>query len=147
MWCKLLQKSEKKCFQSSGDGMKQAIQPPNSAAPKGPYTPGIVASGPMLYVAAQGPFDTEGQVVGETFNEQAELAFQNLRKVVEAAGGSMSGIVKLTVLVSDLANFAAMNELCKRHLQEPYPARTPVQTAMPGGVLFLVDAIVALETK
>ena len=54
--------------------MKQAIQPPNSAAPKGPYTPGIVASGPILYVAAQGPFDTEGQVVGETFDERKNKA-------------------------------------------------------------------------
>lgn len=127
--------------------MKKAIHPANAAPPKGPYTPGIVASGPTLYVAAQGPFDSEGKVAGETFEEQAELVFQNLRKVVEAAGGKMSNIVKLTVVFSDWANFAEMNEICKRHLSEPYPARTPIQSQLPGGALFLMDAIVTLETE
>ena len=125
--------------------MKRIIQPEKGAAPKGPYAPGIVVDGTTLYVSAQGPFDPEtGEVVGTSFEEQAEQVFENLNVIVEDAGGSLGDVVKLTVFITDWAHFGALNEICLRWFSEPYPARTPVKTELPGA-LFMADAVVSLQ--
>jgi 2-iminobutanoate/2-iminopropanoate deaminase len=125
--------------------MKRIIRPEKGAAPKGPYSPGVVAVGATLYVSAQGPFDPEtGEVVGATFEEQAEQVFKNLNVIVEEAGVTLLDVVKLTVFITDWAHFAALNEICLRWFSEPYPARTPVKTELPGA-LFMADAVVALD--
>tara|TARA_B100001079_G_scaffold265982_1_gene272487 strand:- start:187 stop:615 length:429 start_codon:yes stop_codon:yes gene_type:complete len=125
--------------------MKRIIRPEKGAAPKGPYSPGVVAAGTTLYVSAQGPFDPEtGEVVGVTFEEQAEQVFENLNVIVEEAGVTLLDVVKLTVFITDWAHFSALNEICLRWFSEPYPARTPVKTELPGA-LFMADAVVALD--
>ena len=125
--------------------MKRIIQPEKGATPKGPYSPGIVVDGTTLYVSAQGPFDPEtGEVVGTSFEEQVEQVFENLNVIVEDAGGTLSDVVKLTVFITDWAHFGPMNEICLRWFSEPYPARTPVKTELPGA-LFMADAVVALQ--
>ena len=125
--------------------MKRIIRPEKGAAPKGPYSPGVVAVGTTLYVSAQGPFDPEtGEVVGVTFEEQAEQVFENLNVIVEEAGVTLLDVVKLTVFITDWAHFGALNEICLRWFSEPYPARTPVKTELPGA-LFMADAVVALD--
>ena len=125
--------------------MKRIIQPEKGAAPKGPYSPGIVVDGTTLYVSAQGPFDPEtGEVVGTSFEEQVEQVFENLNVIVEDAGGTLSDVVKLTVFITDWAHFGALNEICLRWFSEPYPARTPVKTELPGA-LFMADAVVSLQ--
>jgi len=125
--------------------MKRIIRPEKGAAPKGPYSPGVVAVGTTLYVSAQGPFDPEtGEVVGVTFEEQAEQVFENLNVIVEEAGVTLLDVVKLTVFITDWAHFGALNEICLRWFSEPYPARTPVKTELPGA-LFMADAIVSLD--
>ncbi len=124
--------------------MKQAIYTDKGAAPKGPYSQGIIASGPMLYVAAQGPIDpATGEVVGDTFEEQAARTFENIGTIVEAAGGTMADVVKVTVYLSDWKYFDALNAVYRRFLSEPYPARTPVQMKLPMG-LIMADAVAAL---
>ncbi|SVB19997.1 uncharacterized protein METZ01_LOCUS172851 [marine metagenome] len=125
--------------------MKRIIRPEKGAAPKGPYSPGVVAAGTTLYVSAQGPFDPEtGEVVGVTFEEQAEQVLENLNVIVEEAGVTLLNVVKLTVFITDWAHFGALNEICLRWFSEPYPARTPVKTELPGA-LFMADAVVALD--
>ena len=64
--------------------------------------------------------------------------------IVDDAGGSLGVVVLLTVLITDWAHFGPMNEICLRWFSEPYPARTPVKTELPGA-LFMADAVVALQ--
>lgn len=124
--------------------MKQAVYTAKGAAPKGPYSQGIVAAGRLLFVAAQGPFDpATGQVVGESFAEQATQVFRNIQAIVEAAGASMADVARVTVYFADWQYFAALNQVYTHFFPEPYPARTPVQTQLPGS-LISADAVVVL---
>jgi len=127
--------------------MKRAIHTDRGAAPKGPYSQGVVASGRLLYVAAQGPIDpATGQVVGDTFEEQAARTFENVKAIVKAAGATMADVVKVTVYLADWQHFGVLNEVYRRFFFEPYPARTPVQSSLPMG-LIMVDAVVVLPDE
>jgi 2-iminobutanoate/2-iminopropanoate deaminase len=127
--------------------VKRAIHTNRGAACKGPYSQGIVASGQLLYVAAQGPIDpATGQVIGDTFEEQAARAFENVKAIVEAAGATMADVVKVTVYLADWQHLAALNAVYRRFFSEPYPARTPVQSNLPMG-LIMVDAVAALPDE
>ncbi len=124
--------------------MKQVIATDKGAAPKGPYSQGVITGGRLLYVAAQGPFDPRsGEVVSDDFAEQARQAFRNLLAVAEAAGAAPQDAVKVTVYLTDWAHFPAMNQVYQELFPEPYPVRTPVQTRLPFG-LIMVDGIFAL---
>ena len=115
--------------------------------PQGPYSQGIIASGSMLYVAAQGPFDpATGELVGMTFKAQAEQVFRNVQAIIEAAGASMADVVKMTVFITDWAHFSELNEVYVRYFPEPYPARTPIRVELLPSVLCSADAIVALSS-
>ena len=123
---------------------KRVIHTDKGATPKGPYSQGAIAAGGTLYVAAQGPYDpATGEIAGETFAEQAEQVFRNVRTIVEAAGASMADVVKVTVFITDWDHFGALNEVYARHFPEPYPARTPINMELRGA-LCMADAVVAL---
>ena len=127
--------------------MKRPIHTDKGAQPIGPYSQGIVTAGPQLYVSAQGPLDpATGRPIDGDFAAQAERAFANVQAIVEAAGATMADVVKVTVYLTDWANFGAMNEVYGRYFPQPYPARTPVQTTLPAG-LIMVDAVVALREE
>lgn len=120
----------------------QQISAPTAPAPAGTYSSGIVSGG-FLFLAGQGPFDTEGNIVGETFAEQVRQTFANLEAVAAAAGGSMRDAVRIGVYLNDLADWAEFNEVSKELLGTPYPARTSIQADL-NGFLVEIDAIVAL---
>jgi 2-iminobutanoate/2-iminopropanoate deaminase len=124
--------------------MKQIVQTASAPAPKGPYSQGVVVTTPQLFIAAQGPFDpATGAVVGKTFAEQAERVFANIQAIVEAAGATMADVVKVTVYLSDAANFAEMNTIYQQFFPEPYPVRTPVLAPVYLAMI-MADAVVAL---
>ena len=124
--------------------MKQSIQTDKAPAPRGPYSQGVAGAGRMLFVSMQGPFDpASGEVSGETFAEQATQVFANIQAIVEAAGGSLADVVKVTVFLADWRDFAALNDLYPTVFSEPYPARTPI-LGVPPGVLFTAEAIAIL---
>ena len=109
--------------------MRKPIASPKGATPKGPYTPAILAEGPMLYVSAQGPFDpATGEVVGETAAAHARQVFENIGAQLEEAGTSWANVVKVQVFLADFADFAEMNEVYAEYVSEPYPARTTVHS-------------------
>jgi len=85
-------------------------------------------------------------VVGESFEAQARQVFANVQAIVEAAGGSLSDVVKVTVFLADWQDFGTMNATYAEFFSQPYPARTPVQMAMPVG-LIMVDAVAVLNFK
>jgi len=127
--------------------VKKAIFPAGVPKPVGPYSPGIVASGPLLFVAGQGPIDPAvGKITATTFAEQAEQTFKNVKTIVEGAGAQMSDVVRVGVYLSDMKYFAEMNEIYRRYFPEPYPARTTIQAGLPN-FMIEVDAIVALADQ
>jgi 2-iminobutanoate/2-iminopropanoate deaminase len=123
---------------------REPLFPPGTRA-GGPYSPAVIASGRMLYVASQGPVDpaTGAIVGGGSFEAEARQTLSNLQRVVEGSGGSLANAVKVTVFLRDFATFAAFNEVYVSFFPEPRPARTTIQSNIPYGVS--VDVIVALD--
>lgn len=125
--------------------MKQPVVTNTAPAPKGPYSQGIITGGRLLFVAGQGPVDpATGKFLQGDFDEQAVRTFENVKSIVEAAGAHMANSVKTNVYLRDMANFEAMNAIYRRYFPEPFPARTTVQSDLPG-FLIEVDVIAHLE--
>ena len=99
--------------------------------------------GRTVYLSGQIPLDPDTMtLVGDTFSAQCERVFENLKAVTEAAGGSLQDIVKMTVFLTDLSNFATVNEIMARFFEEPYPARAAVGVAaLPKDAQVEIDAI------
>jgi len=109
--------------------MRKAIRSDQAPTPRGPYTPAIVASGPTVYISAQGPFNPEtGKPSNGSVAEEARQVFDNISALLAAAGTSWANAVKVTVYLADFADFAVMNEIYATYVQEPYPARTTVRS-------------------
>jgi 2-iminobutanoate/2-iminopropanoate deaminase len=124
--------------------VRKIIQTDQAPAPVGPYNQGIVASGAMLFVAGQIPLEAStGQIVGTTIAEQTEKSLQNLTAVVKAAGSDLSQVVKTSVFLKDMNDFAAMNEVYAKHFDdESAPARACVEVArLPKDVLVEIECI------
>ena len=86
------------------------------------------------------------EMVSEEFSHQAQQVFHNLSAVCRAAGGGLQDCVKLTIYLTDLTNFARVNEVMAEHISEPYPARAAVQvSALPKGAQIEIDAIMVRD--
>ena len=121
--------------------MRKQIVTEKGAKPKGPYSQAIVADGLKVYVSGQGSIDPQtGEFRQGSFREQAELVFQNVSTLLEAAGTSWQHVVKVNIYLADLSNFAQLNEIYNRYLTEPYPARTTTQAGLGKNAL-VVDCI------
>ena len=105
-----------------------------------------VRSGDLLFMSGQVPLDPETMTLVEgDFADRAHRVFQNLRAVAEAAGGSLDDAVKLTIFLTDLGNFATVNEVMAQYFNEPYPARAAVGVAsLPLGTDIEAEATLAL---
>lgn len=121
---------------------KQAIHTSAAPAALGTYSQGIRA-GQTVYLSGQLGLDPATGNLRDTIEAQIEQAFQNLRAVAVAAGGSLDDAVKLTLFLTDLANFGKVNETMTRYFTQPFPARSTVQvSALPKGAGFEVEAVV-----
>ena len=124
--------------------MRKIIQTDQAPAPVGPYNQGIVATGALLFVAGQIPLDAAtGELVGTTVAEQTEKVLQNLTAVVKSAGSDLSQVVKTSVFLKDMNDFAAMNQVYAKHFSdESAPARACVEVArLPKDVLVEIECI------
>ncbi|MDC1189942.1 RidA family protein [Gammaproteobacteria bacterium] len=114
-------------------------------APKaiGPYSQAVKAGG-FLFVSGQIPINPETEdLMTSSIEEQANQVILNLKSICEAAGSGLEDIVKLTIYLTDLGNFAKVNEAMLEYFPEPYPARATVEiSALPLGVNVEMDAIV-----
>ncbi len=129
--------------------MRKIIQTDHAPAPVGPYNQGVVASGSLLFVAGQIPLDAAtGELVGETVAEQTERSLQNLTAIVKAAGSDLSQVVKTSVFLKDMNDFAAMNEVYAKHFgDDNAPARACVEVArLPKDVLVEIECIAMVPT-
>ena len=115
-----------------------------AAAPAalGPYSQGIVAGG-FFFASGQVPIDpATGELASETVEAQARQVFANLKQVLAAAGCGFADVLKTTVFLTDLANFAEVNSIYAEYFVEPFPARSCVQiAALPKGSLLEVELI------
>jgi len=113
-------------------------------APKaiGPYSQAIVVDN-VIYTAGQVGLDpATGELIGKTVAEQTEQALKNITAVLAASGSSLGQVVKTTVFLADMADFAAMNEVYAKHFGGHRPARSTVQAAgLPKGARVEIDAI------
>jgi reactive intermediate/imine deaminase len=117
----------------------------HAPAPVGTYSQAVRAGG-TVYLSGQIGLDpASGQMVDGGVEAQAHRAFQNLRAVAEAAGGSLADCVKLTLFLVDIADFAKVNEVLPQYISQPFPARSTVGVAsLPRGALFEVEAVMVL---
>lgn len=108
----------------------------------GPYSQAIEANG-MVFASGQIPIDpTTGQFVEGGIQEQTRQALTNASHILQAAGTDMAHVVKTTVYLSDIANFAPMNEIYAQFFTEPYPARSAVAVKdLPKGALVEVEVL------
>src|SRR5690606_12849734 len=105
-----------------------------------------IRTGNLVFLSGQIPLNPATmELVGDDFEARARRVFENLKAVAEAAGGSLEGIVKVTVYLTDLANFATVNSVMAEYFSEPYPARAAVGVAsLPKGADVEAEAILAL---
>ena len=128
--------------------MRKIIQTDQAPAPVGPYNQAVAASGTMLFVAGQIPLDAAtGTLVGDTVAEQTEKVLQNLTAVVKAGGSELSQVVKTSVFLKDMNDFAAMNEVYAMHFgDQDAPARACVEVArLPKDVLVEIECIAMIS--
>ncbi len=122
--------------------MSKAIATDKAPAAIGPYSQGILAGG-TLYISGQIPIDPAlGEITAKDIAGQTAQALKNIGEILAAAGMDYSNVVKTTVLLQDIADFAAMNEVYGTFFTEPYPARAAFQAAaIPKGALVEIEAI------
>jgi 2-iminobutanoate/2-iminopropanoate deaminase len=125
-------------------GEKAVVRTDQAPAPfqGAPYSQAIRAGG-LVFVSGQLPLRPDhAEMVGETIEEQTEQVFANLRAILEEAGSGLDRLVKTTVYLADLGEFAGMNEVYARHVGDRPPARATVEVAaLPSGAKVEIEAV------
>lgn len=124
---------------------KKIINTPSAPAAIGPYSQAVQV-GSLVFCSGQIPLDpTTMEIVGGGIEAQAVRVLDNMQAVATAAGAQLQDAVKLTIFLTDLADFAIVNDTMKRYFSAPYPARSTVQVAaLPKGANIEIEAILAL---
>ena len=126
--------------------MRMKITTTNAPAALGPYSQAILA-GDHIYISGQLGIDpATGEFAGDTAALQARQAFANIDAILNQAGCSMNNIVKTTCFLSNMEDFAAVNEVYEEFLEEPYPARSAFEVAkLPKGGLVEIETIAIIK--
>jgi 2-iminobutanoate/2-iminopropanoate deaminase len=125
--------------------MRQLVTAPDAPKAMGAYSPAIKA-GNLLFISGQIPVDpTTGSLIDGDIAAQADQVMRNLTALLRAAGASFTNVVRTTVYLADMNDFAAMNEVYSKYIVDPPPARATVQVArLPRDVKIEIDAIAVL---
>ena len=126
--------------------MKQAISSPDAPKAIGPYSQ-AVRTGQLLFVSGQVPLDpATGQIVDGDIAAQTRRVFDNLGAVLKAGGRTFADVVRTTVFLADMNDFATVNDVYGTYFSEPYPARATVQVArLPKDARVEIDLIASYE--
>ncbi|MDY3883960.1 RidA family protein [Porphyromonas somerae] len=124
---------------------KEIISTPNGPAAVGPYSQAVAANG-LVFVSGQLGLDPKsGQFAAEDVVGQAHQVFKNVQAILEAKGLTLKNVVKTTLFLTDIADFAKVNEVYAEYFQAPYPARSAFQIcALPKGGLVELEVIAAI---
>ena len=125
---------------------RQPVHTDRAPAAIGPYSQAVQRAG-MVFLSGQIPLDpATGLLVEGDIEAQARRAFDNLQAVCEAAGGSLDDVVRLGLYLTDLGQFAIVNQVMAEYFAAPFPARSTIGVAsLPRGAEFEVDAILMLD--
>ncbi|TMI63688.1 MAG: RidA family protein [Bacteroidetes bacterium] len=124
---------------------KIEIKHPDKSVSTGAYSAGILIDG-WLYVSGQGPLNlSTGEVIHGTIEEETVLTLSHVKKIIEAAGGSIDDIVKCTVHLSDINDFEKYNAVYASFFTGIKPARTTVQSVLSDGIKIEIDAVAKLK--
>ena len=125
---------------------RSTVHTDKAPAAIGTYSQAVKA-GNTLYLSGQIPLDPQTmQMVDGDIDAHITRVFENLKAVAEAGGGSLAQVVKLNVFLTDLGNFARVNEIMAKYFQQPYPARAAIGVAsLPRGAQVEMDAIIVLD--
>lgn len=125
--------------------MKQIILTDNAPQPIGPYSQAIFAEGRFIFVSGQIPLKPDGTLAGEDIRSQTRQSILNIKAILESFGATLDNVVKTTVLLNDLENFSAMNEVYNEFFGNNRPARAAYQVArLPKDVLIEIEAIAVI---
>ncbi|MBK8226726.1 MAG: hypothetical protein IPK70_06075 [Flavobacteriales bacterium] len=125
--------------------MKKAIHPPNAAKPLAPYTPAIEAGG-LLFISGQIALDQEGRLHMEDIATETRQVMENIGHLLRAAGLGYGNLVKVTIFLSDMAHYAAVNEVYGSCFTDAPPAREAVAVkGLPRGVNVEISGIAARD--
>jgi 2-iminobutanoate/2-iminopropanoate deaminase len=124
---------------------KQTLSSPAAAPALGPYSP-AVQTDDLVFFSGQVPLDASGALIGETAAEQARQALANLGHLLEAGAITSHAILKTTIFLTDMNDFAAVNDVYAEFFEKPYPARSTVAVAaLPKGAKVEIEAIAMRE--
>ena len=125
---------------------RTAIHSDQAPAAIGPYSQ-ATRTGNLVFLSGQTPLDpATGNLVEGDIAVQARQAFDNIKAVVAAAGGTMDDIVRVGLYLTDLSQFAAVNAVMQEYFQAPFPARSTIEVSgLPKGAAFEVDAVMILD--
>jgi reactive intermediate/imine deaminase len=125
---------------------KEIISTKSAPAAIGTYSQAVKVQGSTVYLSGQIGLDPETMQMVEGIDAQITRVFDSLKAVAEASGGSMNDIVKINIYLTDLTNFAKVNETMAKYFQEPYPARAAVGVAaLPRGGSVEADGVMVLK--
>jgi len=129
-----------------GVAVRQAVSAPNAAKPIGPYSPAIRA-GSLLFISGQVGFDpATGALVEGDISAQTDQVMRNITSLLQAAGTDFAHVVRTTVYLADMDEFAKMNEVYARYVVDPPPARSTVQVArLPRDARVEIDVIAVID--
>lgn len=120
---------------------KIEIKHPDKAVSTGAYSAGVLKNG-MLFISGQGPLDlSTGEVIHGTIEEETLLTLSHIKKIIEAAGGTIEDIMKCTVHLESIKNFGRFNDAYATFFAGIRPARTTVQSVLSDGIKIEIDAI------
>ena len=124
---------------------KTIINSPKAPAAIGTYSQAVKV-GNTVYLSGQIPLNPQTMELVEGFEEQTVQVFENLKAVIEEAGGSFKDVVKLGIFLTDLSHFAKVNEIMGRYFEQPYPARAAIGVAaLPKGAMVEMEAILVID--
>jgi|SRR5688572_16669327 2-iminobutanoate/2-iminopropanoate deaminase len=133
---------------SAQSGGKRAVESPDSPKPIGPYSDAIVANGFIFLAGKVGTDPKTNVLVDGGIVEQTEQVLKNLEVVLRAAGSGLDDVVKTTVFLADMNDFARMNEVYGKFFKKPYPARSTVQVArLPRDAKIEIEAVAVVGRK
>ncbi len=124
---------------------KEVIYTQNAPEPIGIYSQAI-KTGNTVYISGQIPIDPKtGKMIEGDFKDQVRQAIANISEIAKAAGGNVDDIVKLTVYLADLSNFAAVNDVMLESFHKPYPARAAIEIkALPKNAAVEIEAVMQI---
>lgn len=125
--------------------MKETVRTDNAPQPIGPYSQAIKASGNFLFISGQIPYTPDGKLAGDNIEIQTHQAIKNIQAILTEAGTSIGNVVKTTVLLKNMDDFAKVNDIYNEYFGESKPARAAYQVAkLPLDVMIEIEAIALL---